>query len=141
MSNPSDYQVNYWAGGETYAYKSPKPKRSIKRKLAIVFSFIFILAITPSIIYALLNLNLNQTKQASIAPVESQIQKSEPEVHEVTIEEPKTPLNHTEVLEHDSYWKISKRVCGTGKYYLSVQNQNGGKALYGGDTVIVTCSL
>jgi hypothetical protein len=147
MGNTEKYQVNYWAGDNDYVYQTQKPKRSIKRKLAIVFSFIFVLAITPTLIYALTNLNLSSGKKVSIAPQEvrtenqTQPQEAKPEVHQVTIEEPKKAANQTEVLEHDSYWKISKRVCGTGKYYLSVQNQNGSKALYFGDTVTVSCVL
>lgn len=150
MGNTEKYQVNYWAGDNDYVYQIQKPKRSVKRKLAIVFSFIFVLAITPTLIYALTNLNLNSGKKVSIAPQEvqtvqtntqTQTQETKPEVHQVTIEEPKKAANQIEVLEHDSYWKISKRTCGTGKYYLSIQDQNGGKALYFGDTVTVSCVL
>lgn len=45
------------------------------------------------------------------------------------------------VLNNDSYWKISKRHCGTGKFYLSIRDQNGGKPLYKEDFVEVSCSL
>ena len=145
MENPQEYQVNYWAGGENYDYQKPKPKRSMKRKLAIVISFILVLAITPSLLYVLTNLELaNGGRQISAVPVQSQtssqVKNNSPEVHKVIIEEPKTAGNQATVINNDSYWKISKRVCGEGKYYLSIQAQNGGKALYEGDSVTVNCS-
>jgi hypothetical protein len=139
MSNPENYQVKYWAGGDNYSYQAPKPKRSVKRKLAIVACFILVLAITPAFIYVLTNLNLRSGKEVSVAS--NQTQSSQPEVHPVTIEEPKAPSNQTQVLTHDSYWKISKRVCGSGRFYLSIQEQNGGKPLHGGDSVTVNCTL
>lgn len=140
-----DYQINYWKGQETYHYKPAKPKRSIKRKLAIVFSFIFVLAITPSLIYSLSSLDLSKANEISLVNSKGQISPApeiiSPQNLEVTIEEPKEAANQTEVISNDNYWKISKRVCGDGKYYLSIQSQNGGKALYTGDTVTASCVL
>jgi len=143
MSETDNYQ-NYWSGTETYKYESPKkPARSVKRKLAIVSVFLLILALTPSLIYALTNFDLDKGREVSVvvpqttpAPI-----NNAPEVHTVTIEEPKTQGNDAEVINNDSYWKISKRVCGDGKYYISIQTQNGSKALYKGDTVSASCVL
>lgn len=45
-------------------------------------------------------------------------------------------------LKNDSFWKITKRVCGTGRNYLANQAYNGyGKrvALQQGDVVAVFC--
>jgi len=46
------------------------------------------------------------------------------------------------VLQNDNFWNISRRVCGTGRYYLSIQAANGYQngGLQPGDTVVVTCS-
>lgn len=52
--------------------------------------------------------------------------------------------SHQEVVQpNDNFWKISKRVCGTGAYYLSIQQANGygnNRSLHEGDTVTVRCS-
>jgi nucleoid-associated protein YgaU len=48
--------------------------------------------------------------------------------------------NYVEVRSGDNYWKLAQRVCGNGRMYLSVQAENGGKALQPGDTVAVTCN-
>lgn len=44
-----------------------------------------------------------------------------------------------EVKKNDSYWTISKRVCRTGKYFLSIQEKNYSQALHPGDMVQVVC--
>jgi len=146
MRNDKDYQANYWAGGKDFDYLSHKPKRSIKKKLSIVFSFVFVLAVTPSLIYAFMNLDLDKDRGANLAS--NQIQtpanlqnNTAPEIHKVYIEEPKPAENETTVVNNDSYWKITKRVCGKGNNYLFVKEQNGGKALYEGDSVTVNCEL
>lgn len=144
MENTDKYQVNYWAGGENYEYQDPKPKRSIKRKLAIVLSFILVLAVTPSLIFALSNIDFNDSPKVSLVTENKEFESGDeptPVNLKVTIEEPKIPENQTEIINNDSYWKISKRVCGDGKFYLSIQSQNGSKALYKGDTVTASCVL
>lgn len=42
----------------------------------------------------------------------------------------------------DNFWRISKRTCGTGIYYLSIKEQNGynDRALQPGDTIVVYCT-
>jgi nucleoid-associated protein YgaU len=51
---------------------------------------------------------------------------------------------HQEVVQpNDNFWKISKRVCGTGVYYLSIQQANGygeNRSLHEGETVTVRCA-
>jgi hypothetical protein len=44
------------------------------------------------------------------------------------------------VQNGDNYYKISVKVCGTGKYFESIQAQNNFAALYAGDQVVVTCA-
>ena len=145
MNSSDKYQVNYWAGGENYDHASPKPKRSIKKKLSIVLSFVFVLAVTPTLIYTLMNLDFNNGKQVSVVTTDIQTpiepKTTEPEVHKEYIEEPTPKENEATVINNDSYWKITKRVCGKGNNYLLIKDQNGGKALYEGDTVTVNCEL
>ncbi len=134
------HEYDYWDNESTYVYKSPKNKRSLKRKLAIVFSFVFILAITPPLILSLSNLDLNPSPKVSV--VNTQIEAPSQKSYPVTIEEPKqSDVNQIEVIKNDSYWKISKRACGTGNYYISIQSQNGSKALHEGDLVSASCVL
>ena len=45
------------------------------------------------------------------------------------------------VAEGDNYWKISKKVCETGKYFLSISAQNNGMSLHRGDEISTNCSL
>lgn len=45
------------------------------------------------------------------------------------------------VVEGDNFWKISKKVCGTGKYFLSIQAQNNAQDLHAGNQLVVNCSL
>lgn len=143
MANIDNYQVKYWAGDNDFSYKSSKPKRSVGRKLIIVFSFLLLLALTPAVIYSLSNINFKHPPKVSV--VESpEIIESKPESPKsvpVIITEPKETTNQTKVLNNDSYWKITKRVCGTGKFYLSVQAQNENRPLQRGDSVIVNCVL
>lgn len=44
--------------------------------------------------------------------------------------------------KNDNFWKISKRVCGTGIYYEVIQRQNGYqyRSLQPGDVLTVYCS-
>ena len=125
MTNINDFEIKYWAGGNDFSSQKSKSKRSIKRKLFIVFCFVAGLALAPILLFGLSNLKLNQGEKVSVIqkPVTEQPNK-------VTITEPEKPVVvEEEIINNDSYWKISKRVCGTGKYYLSVRDQNNSKAL------------
>lgn len=83
--------------------------------------------------------NTNQAKKISVAPEPQVFEKKKTVNQNTNADAFKTST--IEVINNDSYWKISKRVCGTGKYYLSIRAQNDGKALYKGEHVIVDCSL
>jgi hypothetical protein len=143
MSNPENYQVKYWAGGNDFTYGNPKSPRSVKRKLFIVFSFLAVLVIIPVLILGFSGTSSQKNvKKVSIITSPLPQTKETPRVIPVTITEPEDGNSiQTEVINNDSYWKITKRVCGNGKYYLSVKDQNGGKALYLGDTVSVACVI
>lgn len=127
--------------GEDYFYSSPrqeKPKRSTKKKLFIVFSFIVFLAITPAAIFGLTNISFNRAEKVSIA--KDPVFENKRTVNQNTKNSESESVS-VEVLNNDSYWKITKRICGSGKYYLSIRDQNNGKALYKGDTVTIKCTL
>lgn len=131
MNQADNFEIKYWAGSNEDLVAEQKSKRSIKRKLSIVFSFISILAIIPVLVFGLSNLNFNQPEKVSV--IQSPAQHPQPT--------PTPQILLVEVINNDSYWKISKRHCGTGKYYLSIRDQNDGKPLYKGDSVRIDCSL
>jgi hypothetical protein len=143
METNEKYQINYHGEVVNYNYHAKNNKRSIKQKLFIVLSFIFVLAVTPSIIYSLTNFDFNNNREVSVltSDVEAPVinENKEPEVYKVFIEEPKTAENEVEIINNDSWWKISVRACGEGKYYLDLQEQNNAKALFEGNTVTVVC--
>jgi len=41
----------------------------------------------------------------------------------------------------DSFWKISEKACGTGRYFLDIQSQLGytNRTIHAGDKLIVQC--
>ncbi len=45
------------------------------------------------------------------------------------------------VRAHDNFWKISKLMCGTGVYYLSIKQYNGyqNRTLRPGDVLTIVC--
>lgn len=47
------------------------------------------------------------------------------------------------VRENDNFWKISERACGTGKYYLVIQQYNNyeERSLMVGDVIKIKCSF
>lgn len=45
------------------------------------------------------------------------------------------------VVSGDNYYTISLKVCGTGKFFESIQEQNNGVALYAGDEITVNCTF
>ncbi|MBI2641012.1 LysM peptidoglycan-binding domain-containing protein [Candidatus Roizmanbacteria bacterium] len=47
--------------------------------------------------------------------------------------------NRVTVLNGDSFWTISKRVCGTGVYFEALQERNDYMSLHAGDEVEVEC--
>jgi hypothetical protein len=131
-----DFLIKYW--GQDYSYQSlQEEKRSTRRKLMIVFSFVSLLAIIPVLVFGLSEISADKGERITT------VAKPETKVEEQRKLPTPTPvvqnIGYEMVINNDSYWKISKRHCGTGIYYLSIKEQNGGKALFQGDTVVVTC--
>lgn len=140
MNEKDQFDLKYWGSDYFYAYQNEKqPKRSVRKKLLIVFCFVGILALLPMAMIGLTDLNTNKVKKVSVAPKLEPIEKKRTVNQNTESITPKSTI--TEVINNDSYWKISKRVCGTGINYLSVRDQNNGKALYKGDFVTVNCTL
>jgi len=140
MDNVEDFHINYW-GREELDYAVAKKKRSAGRKLIIVIAFILVLGTLP-----LLTLGYNYLKGASVKAQVSQVISPIsplPTQSPRIISKPNATLksNQDIIIKGDSYWKISKRNCGSGKYYLTIQNLNDGKPLQAGDSVLVNCSL
>lgn len=136
MSVNEDFQINYWGEDYKSIYLDPKKSgRTKKQKLAIVISFVAILAILPVSIFAISSLNSNQSDKITFNPTQVPI----PKVKDVVVMGIES--NKVRVINNDSYWKITKKTCGTGKYYLSVKDQNEGKPLHKDDFVTVDCSL
>jgi len=55
---------------------------------------------------------------------------------------PTPSVKRETVRENDNFWKITERACGTGVYYLSVQQRNGygpEQSLHVGDIITVEC--
>ncbi|NMB84284.1 hypothetical protein GYA28_03260 [Candidatus Roizmanbacteria bacterium] len=50
------------------------------------------------------------------------------------------PMEAKVEKDGDSYWTISQRTCGTGRYFESIAALNGYRPLYLNDTVKVRCS-
>lgn len=132
-----NFQVDYWAGDNNFLYKSQKPKRTTKKKLFIVLSFISMLAITPLLIYGISSIDINTKDKVSV--INSPLVDTD-SIDKV-ISENNSNNDEVIVLKNDNYWKITKRTCGKGNFYLSVKDQNDSKALFEGDTVKVNCSL
>ncbi len=138
MIGDDNFEIKYWGKELNSFYQEPKtPARNTKQRLLISLSFLTVLAILPMLIFGLSNLKFNKPKIVTnsqikvvptTAPQEKKIKQKELEKEAV-------------VVNNDSYWKISKRVCGSGKYYLSIQAQNDSKPLHKGDLVKVNCSL
>ena len=137
MEKIDDFELKNLGGDYFYTYpEHRKPKRSAKRKLFIIFNFIVFLAITPAAIFGLTNINSNKVKKVSIA--KDPVFENKKTVNQNTKNFEPESVN-VEVLNNDSYWKITKRVCGSGKQYLSIRDQNNGKPLFKGDFVTVDC--
>ncbi len=48
---------------------------------------------------------------------------------------------YVRILNGDSYYSLTKRACGEGKFYRFVADLNGNKPLYEGDAIKVYCSF
>lgn len=134
-----EFEIKYWAGGNNFLDPKPKRERSIKKRLFIVFSFVFLLAIIPILVYSLSEFSLNQGQKVIV--VQNPVTEKKPDRTKSIQPTPTPQTSQVEVINNDSYWKISKRVCGSGKYYLSILDQNAGKPLHKGGVVSVSCTL
>ncbi|GEM_PF-2409367 len=149
MVQNENFEIKYWGTNtDRSLYQNPQEqKRSIRKKLFIVLSFIIILAVFPVLFLGVTNLKLGQDKKISIlTQIKPAIKPtSTPTSTPTPTPEKKPVLQKTStsitVKNNDSYWKISKRQCGTGKYYLSIRDQNAAKALHKGDGVTANCVL
>lgn len=128
MDSSENFEINYW--GKEFSYSNqPKEGRTIKKRLAIVLLFIVLLAIAPTLIF-----NLKNSKQDEKISSTASVPTKEPSLSPTA-----TPKQGV-VLRNDSYWKISKRYCGTGIYYLAIQEKNNSKPLFEGDFVEIICN-
>lgn len=142
MEQNSEFQIKNLGKDFFYSYPVVKKNRkSLKMKLLIVFSFAINLAIFPILLYALTTHNLkveSKINTTEISRTTNPIIKT-PEKQNNKLESPQ--VVETQVQRNDSYWKISKRICGSGRLYLSIRDQNGGKPLFFGETVLVNCNI
>lgn len=131
MEKTEEFSINYW--GKDFDYtNTPKEKRSPKGKMKTIALFLALVILTPTLI-----LNLEKVKFPSKkAPAKQAVIVSP--VKENQIASINSEISGT-VEKNDNYWTISKRYCGTGIYYLSIQEKNNFKPLYEGDPVTVIC--
>lgn len=131
MEQIEDFTINYW--GKEFDYTNPPRKhRKIKRNLLTIALFTMLLAITPALIFNFNKLELLSKKQISTPTKIVSPNQGE------KIASAQNPIQGT-VIKNDSYWKISKRYCGTGEFYLTIQEKNNFQALYEGDSVTIIC--
>jgi|SRR3989344_7230358 len=139
MDQSDNFEIKYWSEDFNNLNLNPqKQKRSTGKKLLMVLLFTGILAVLPVLILGLGNFKSNTPKIATVSEVKTEPTKSS---GKKSVEQKSTDESKVKVINNDSYWKISKRICGTGKYYLSIRDQNLGKALFLGDEVKVNCDL
>jgi len=118
-----EFKIDYM-GREDYSYAKRQKNKIASFKLVSASVYTLMLIISPLLIF-LLGTNPPSPK--------TEISSASTSVYEEEIQ--------AEVLKNDSYWKLAKRYCGDGKYFLSVKEANGSKALFEGDSVKVTCEL
>lgn len=89
---------------------------------------------------------LNLTRKTNIQKIVSPVPKEETKLTVTPSIDRKikklaftTSILMVTVEEGDNYWKIAKKVCGDGKYFLSLQEQNENQPLHPGDVVKVKC--
>lgn len=121
---------------KTKLKKSNKKKSQNNRSVADNLLLVVLLAVTIGLIFGSREFSL--TKNKTNRPILNSATK---QVVEKKAAEPTSIKNEALVQNNDSYWKISKRLCGTGKFYLSVKDQNNNKPLHKGDFVSVSCTL
>lgn len=135
--NKDKFEIEYWGRDYFYTFPQEKSTRSLRKKLFIVFSFVGTLALLPLAILTYSGIKSAQPEKVSVV-TKPQVFENKKTVNQNTVENP--DIMTVEVLNNDSYWKISKRVCGTGKNYLSIREINNAKPLLKGDAVRVSCN-
>src|SRR3989344_5543025 len=103
IKDPQDFEIKYWAGGNDFQPLKQEPKRSIKKKLAIVLSFVGALAIFPLVLFGLSNINFNSPDEK----IAIQTPIAEEDVQDI-LESPKQEVVEEKVVRGDSWWKIAK---------------------------------
>lgn len=135
IKDPDNFEIKYWAGGNDFEFVKPPTNRSVKRKVLIVLSFVGILALFPLILIGASKIDFESKDEA--ITIQTPISNNDIKLKETLITEPITI--EAGVVKNDNYWKISKRICGEGKFYLEIQEQNNAKALFEGEIVSVKC--
>lgn len=140
MLSSNKFEIKY-LGDMGYVSTRKPAKRSVRRKLFIVLCFLGILTFLPIISLGLSNIKFQN--QEKITQSDIPIFENKKTVNQNTTSDTNSTnsIKNETVINNDSYWKITKRACGNGQNYLSVRDQNSGKALYEGDKVTVNCSL
>jgi uncharacterized protein (UPF0333 family) len=110
-----------------------------RKRGSVSLKFLLFLLVPFLILSAYLYLRIpNQPKPTAIVEAET---KNEPTPNPTTQVAGDSEINNNNgvVLNNDSYWKISKRYCGHGRAYLLIKELNAGKALFAGDSVLISC--
>lgn len=122
-----------------FTKRAKKQKNNSRSGLIDNVLLVFFIISSLVIIYGLMSSGRKKEKELSLKnDNESVYTKTVPTETPVNS---KAKNNYAVVLNNDSYWKIAKRVCGNGRLYLSIRDQNNGKALYKGEKVAVNCAL
>ena len=131
MEQNENFSINYW--GKEFDYTNPQKKeRTVAKRLAIIGLFILIAIATPVFALNFGKIELLSKKWTTKATaIKSPINVEKLATVNYPVE--------GKVIKNDSYWKISKRYCGTGEHYLTIQEKNEFKPLYEGDTITVIC--
>lgn len=97
----------------------------------VVFTFLFRLFVVSSI-------------SQSVTPTVAVKTETKPTMSSTITSKPKvntladTTGQYT-VVNGDNFYVISVKVCGIGKYFMSIQSQNNGMSLHAGDQIVVSC--
>ena len=129
MSDNNGFKIKYLSP-ENYFYSPYKKRSLVKFKTLGAVLYLMLLAAVPALLYIWGTQTPSLIKAVSSTSTSIYLERGLPD-----------PRSDVKILKNDSYWKISKRVCGKGKYYLSISGLNENKPLYRGDSVLVSCSL
>ncbi|MBI2032754.1 MAG: hypothetical protein HYT09_03885 [Candidatus Levybacteria bacterium] len=141
MDTKSNFEIKNLGNFEEILSKPERKKRGLFLKFFATTSFL----VNLTLLFALIVIALGEF-QSSPNSLFSNANKPKENVAkntEVNKEEISTKTSKKEgiVEKNDSYWKIAKRYCGSGRYYLSIQSINNFKALHKGDSVKISCNF